>query len=603
MKTNFHFALFLSLGIIFSGKASAQAWSDYIFEEKGDTVVVRGSTNMLAPYADALNTIAHAVLGDTLANGDRTNPNRVYETMPGETYISDATLELDSTVLNLVITAPLPEDGQTPPIHIRAKKPNGMKDKTYIQSVGNIYVENQYYCGVFTDDTYESEFSRAASVGSRVIINNCIFDMTRWVICIPLAKYVTYKFTNCKFINIGHEATLEKGIVVETREYPPDTIWFENNTCINSGGFILSLYNSAPTFAYFNHNTIVNCAQGPFMFHSAGEVIVENNLIVNAGIIPDYPGFYTLFDDDDHLPKGIINVDTVELEWKNNYWDALYPFAEADRKILVDRNNVWWDPRFEAMLADSMPPIYPDSMDLTWASQMIWMNDRTKSMFDDNAAYPYYTEGSLLNIEPDFNNNKDLVYEWIKFIVSNTRPGAPSTGLQMPHWRTNDVLELYKIDWPMLADLSYSNAMLKSGGLNHFPMGDLNWFPDEKEEWESTNESEILIAAMKSKIICDDCHPNSIPNKSEELNTHIEVFPNPISDLATLRFDINRPSNMELIVYNILGEKVHTINIGYCSAGLHEVPLLLRNLKPGMYMIQLNMEDDNAGLISKIIIQ
>ena len=35
-----------------------------------------------------------------MQDGSRTNPNRVYETVPGEYYISDATLELDTRVPN-----------------------------------------------------------------------------------------------------------------------------------------------------------------------------------------------------------------------------------------------------------------------------------------------------------------------------------------------------------------------------------------------------------------------------------------------------------------------------------------------------------------------
>jgi len=610
MKPNFHFALFLSLGIIFYGKASAQTWSDYIFEEKGDTVVVRGSSNMLAPYADALNTIAHAVLGDTLANGDRTNPNRVYETMPGETYIYGSTFEIGSMVPNLRIVCPPISDGTIKPLHIRTMDPYLIFfDKTFFKTEGSLYMQNQYFLLAMKDYTVDSELVRAEGVGSRYEYNNCIFELTRFCLFFSLAHHQTYKFTNCMFLNIGNEPSLTNGLAFNTT-IPVDTLWFENNTILNHGGLSAAWIDSpvAPNFCYYNHNTIVNGIHNPFLYFSQAEMIVTNNLIINTGIVPDYPGFLEVHQDEDSLPKGIINVDTVEQAWINDLWpDSGYPFKESDRKIFVDRNNVWWDPRFTDMF-DSLPafPPYPQFIDrpwLEWLDQKILMNTRTKAMFADDAAYPYFTEGKWYNIEPDFTNNKDLVEEWAQFIVGNIPiyTAASSKGVYMPWWKTNRPLNLTTFDWPPLADLSYSNAILKNGGLNNYPVGDLNWFPAEKEEWIKTNESDTLIASLKSGVlpeVCIDCF--DFIKKTEGFKNSIEVYPNPFSDRTTLRFDIQNSSNMELIVFNIIGEKVRTLDLGYFATGFHEVSLSKCELKPGIYIIHLNMDSDK--MISKIII-
>ena len=66
------------------------SWESVIKEEKGDTVVVKGyyETNLF-------NTLLWAVKADTNADGSRANPNRIYETIPGEYYIRLSSERLD----------------------------------------------------------------------------------------------------------------------------------------------------------------------------------------------------------------------------------------------------------------------------------------------------------------------------------------------------------------------------------------------------------------------------------------------------------------------------------------------------------------------------
>jgi hypothetical protein len=393
-------------------------------------------------HAAFFNTLLTAVKGDTTATGERVNPNRVYETIPGETYISDVTLELDATVPLLKIIAPEAPEGVKPPIHIRSNKADNTFDKTFFQSPGSTYMKNQYFLHATINETYDREFMRCQGVGSHHEYDNCVFELTNWTHHIPQALRQTFKYTNCKFINVGNEPTLEKGCVLETRTATPDTVWMENCTFLNGGILVLSLENSGINFFYANHNTIVNSQQPPFCFSSAAEMVVTNNLFVNVGMVPDYPGFYPLFDDDDMLAKGIINTDTIDDVWISNWWldadgNSFYPVVENERKVLFDNNSAWWDPRLDDMVKNKMQPIPADIGNFSWMSQMILYNDRTKAMFDDDAAYPYFNLGENLNIQPDFAKNEDLVDQWVDYVITNCTPGAPNGGNQMPKWRTN----------------------------------------------------------------------------------------------------------------------------------------------------------------------
>ena len=599
MKRRFTSILAVCIGAFICINSFAQglyppSWDAVIAEEKGDTVVVKG-------YYETswFNTLLWAVKADTNTDGSRKNPNRIYETQPGEYYISDATLELDTRVSLLHITAPSPPPGVMPPVHVRAQPPEGLFDKTFFLVYGDTYMENQYFLHVTINDTYEErEFMRTHGVDSRHEYHNCVFELTAWTHVEPEVKLQTHKFIDCKFINVGHEATLEKGCVLETQDRPTDTIWMENCTFLNGGVLFMARWNTGPLYVYFNHNTIVNVSQPPFSFHTPAEMIVTNNLFINAGMVADYPDFYKTFgEDEDKLPQGIINVDTMERSWISQWYldadlNSFYPFMEndstvkeSDRKVLFDKNSVWWDPRFIDMVENVLPdqkPIPPEIGDYEWASQYILMNERTQAMFDDDVSYPYLNEGANLNIEPDFADNKDLVPEWISYVVTNSTPGAPNGGDLMPQWRTNTVTNLWMPDWPMFADLSYTKTELLTAGLYGHPLGDLNWFPSEKSAWEAREESEKLWAALKSGEI-----PTSI-EKFEIHKTQLSVYPNPFTNTTNVEFVLKGGANVELNVYNLVGQKVMSVALGHRTSGKHNITLNKGDLNSGMYILQID---------------
>lgn len=592
MKPRIYFTLITVLALFLSNSIFAQSWESVVQEEKGDTLVVKGYLATKGIF----NTLYIAIMGDTASDGSRKNPNRVYETVPDEVYITDVTAEFDATVPDVRIVAPnWRGKGIRPPLHIRTVKVDGRFDKTFFQTPGNLYCSNQYFLLALTDDNLDREFARSQGTDGRFEYDNCIFELTNWVMHFPRAKHQTFKFTNNLFINVGNEPTLEKGLVFDSWNVP-DTLWFENNTFLNGGGLSIGRPNVAPSFAYYNHNTIINCAMPPFLYNTQAEMVVANNLMVNVGLIADYPNFYTFYEDPDQLPKGIINTDTVEAAWISTHWPDGYPVAsEADRKILVDRNNAWWDSRFQTMLSN-MPK--SDTMDVTWRSQMIRMNSRTTEMFADDAAYPYFTEGTWYNVEPDFTRNKDLVDEWSQFIITNSTPGAPGGGNKCPWWRTNMTKNIITPDWPPLAVLDYHDTTLKRGALNEYPLGDLNWFGPYKEEWLKTNESKVLIAALKAGEVPVSTQIVGLNKITVDKVKNLEVYPNPTSGSATVKFNIAKSSNMDLFIYNLLGEMVYIKELGHRPSGTNVISLESHDLNPGMYIITLR--NDSNDLVGSI---
>ncbi|MHA2113779.1 MAG: T9SS type A sorting domain-containing protein [Candidatus Hodarchaeales archaeon] len=48
------------------------------------------------------------------------------------------------------------------------------------------------------------------------------------------------------------------------------------------------------------------------------------------------------------------------------------------------------------------------------------------------------------------------------------------------------------------------------------------------------------------------------------------VYPNPFNSSAVIRYSIDRPSEISISVYNIVGEEVESIVNGYFGAGKYE---------------------------------
>ncbi len=596
----------LFMGLVgLSGSLLAQApipgsWADVILEERGDTVVVKPSS--VAP--GYLNTLFFAIMGDTTDTGERQSLNRVYDTVRGASYIYDAESIIDATVPEVRIWSPPGTD--IPALHFKTLNPEGkFKKAFYKMGGGDFYMENQYIEQWLIDDTRDRNWFRKVVDSCRIEFKNCIIEQSNWAWITFVGTGSTIKVTDCLVMNLGAEANMEKGNIYDG-SVPLDTMWFENNTMLNCGNFMIHRPNAGPNFLYFNHNTLVNHINNPFLFSSQAEHIVTNNIFMNTGIVPDYPGFYPFYEDEDKLPKGVINVDTLESAWIDNHWNGTYPLAsDADRKILVDRNSVSWDARFKDMFDNNLAA-FPDTITDVWASQKMTMNTRSQAMFDDDAAYPYFNEGHWYEKEPDFANNKDVIVEWVDFIVTNAIPGKPNGGTAQAktHWRTNMETNLVTPDWPILPDLSYTNGELASGAVNDYPLGDLNWFPSEKLSWEATNESEVLIAALKSGQLPDG--PVGIDNKEmvrESIAPQVSAYPNPFSNTTTVRYEIASGTNVQLIVYNVLGERVRVMELGYQSTGTHEATLDRGDLNAGMYILQINTDYNNAGLTTKFSIK
>ncbi|MCF8302145.1 MAG: T9SS type A sorting domain-containing protein [Bacteroidales bacterium] len=89
------------------------------------------------------------------------------------------------------------------------------------------------------------------------------------------------------------------------------------------------------------------------------------------------------------------------------------------------------------------------------------------------------------------------------------------------------------------------------------------------------------------------------PRETTGTNTHVMLqpnYPNPFSNKTTIAFSLPRSSNVELVIFNDLGQKVKTLTNKFYQQGTHKLSWTRRNdngetLPPGMYIYSLKVDD------------
>lgn len=75
--------------------------------------------------------------------------------------------------------------------------------------------------------------------------------------------------------------------------------------------------------------------------------------------------------------------------------------------------------------------------------------------------------------------------------------------------------------------------------------------------------------------------------------------PNPFNPKTEIKFELPNKSNVELDIYNMLGEKILNLARGFMNAGEHEVSFNACSLSSGVYLYKLTTE--NNTLVKKMV--
>lgn len=612
--------LIITVVLSYSSAFAQMGYDPFVSEVRGDTLLVKDYTEMESQP----NSLVNVIQSDTT----EVPTGRVYELKRDGWY----------PLLNPVTNngRPMTIAGQANKSIVQTKDANidgypavisGMFVDADQKANGNIRysddttIKNVAISQTNTGGNLGWTFFVATAADKHLTLDGVMMESTKWVFAQSnpsTGSSLTVK--NGYFVNMSGQPCRRNGGVWDNVNNNTVLMHVENTTHIMGSGMIYKMRGYPINRAIFNHNTFVNMSGQVFATMGyQSDFTVSNNLFVNSNVQAYVPGLDYGETDQDRLPHGIINVDSVryidtdgierlaiDSTWiRETLGIEPTEFGPNNRHVLVTNNGVFWDDKLATIstqLNDAGITCPADEGgsscvegNNTWVPQTITMNSRSKSMFDDDEAYPYLQNNDWIEGgAPSFTDPAGLMTDALDDLIAWSVAAASVPSDPMAHWRATDNpweagQGFVFSDFPVLADLSYSNSQYLTASSDGQPIGDLNWFPAEKTSFDQNRDQHY--AKLRTALETG----NAVGVNSERVDSDIPVsiklnqnYPNPFNPSTTISFNLPTSMEISLKVYDLLGREVATlINNEQHTAGLNNVTFDASNLASGMYIYEL----------------
>jgi hypothetical protein len=526
---------------------------------------------MLIPPWNGSNYLNDVIVGDTTATGDRVDPDRVYLLHRNGVYFVNTPIRNTNWILRVKA-----QDGagRRPVIFLVKNTTTGNNPAAFLQVAGNIWLRNLIISGILEADTSSFSLMQGQLIGTNqagkdIEIDSCILTNSNGNHIRTDQAARVIKVTNTIFANMGYlgRSNLGAGKAIDVRAVSCDTLLLVNNTFVNFQDRIIRHFNSTAAINnfIFDHNTIINgmSYHGTIVLGIVGEKVkITNNLFIDP---------FALGNDTDYVRQAEFN-ESGELD----------PFGNRRMNWIFSVNNDvtnWQISNNYYSISDSGQAFYNrhaaagvtgEGSPLTW---------HINSKLGADSVNAFKKESTPLNKIPLLMT---AMMDWYRRPINEGGAGKTKA-------TTNFNRLLYDYDrkgWQYLSDTmdcAYSTSLsaytASQGG---FPLGDLNWFPTKKQEWQ------IWVTDVKE--------PDYTPN-TFSLNQN---YPNPFNPTTKISFNLAVDGKTSLSVYNVLGQKVATLVDKELAAGSHEVNFDASLLSTGVYFYKL--ESGNNLEIKKMML-
>lgn len=591
-------------------------FSNALFAQEKDTVYVLGFYESGGVAPDNYGTLNDAV---DKARNDGTINNTVFKLTPYEVYVLTKSIFIGIGE-SLEIVAPEPGTTQAtapPQIVWDESVPAPDADDYIIQTYGDIVLKNIWvryadFLGVqrsssitFIDtvaqgtDTEKGEFE------------GCLFDYcpigteAGGAITVD-ADHFTGIFKDCYFRNLSDNHFQYYGRAVsfpyQSTGYHYDKLLFENCTFSNLSRIVMQEGNEYGDEVLINHCTLINSIE--WVYQSAGwlnKSSITNSIFINPylmgyrpiDVCPDSLNGEKLDNGDimdlfeagacDEPGGGFINgitevdsfgftVDFTDydrgLYIANNvymYQDWMldwYENAPAAKELV--RNRLSSEVRLPSPMLNETEIGFIDSTDVDGNKVFATMNVDWETI---------YTDDPQFMVEP-------TNYDTLKLFIE----GKWYTGLDID-WSYNPNSG-FRQQWPLPENLAYTNAAYKTAAMGGFPLGDLNWFPDQKAAWEAQRDEEWQV--INNWLTIGD--PSGIREiKGNYPSEYVlkQNYPNPFNPTTIIEYSIPVSGEVSLKIYNSIGQEVATLFEGKQTAGKYHAVFDGSELASGIYMYRL----------------
>ena len=227
-----------------------------------------------------VGTLNNTINGDTLANGQRVDPNTIYELARGGYYITIGTIS--NSGYHLKIRAE--EGGGKRPI-IRPGVVGGGVSTIPFQAKGDLTLDGVYVTNLDEQGALLLQIIRLSTDFINLTILNSHLDRSGQSAIRCDNKITSITIKNSIVSNIGTMQSPDNGRVVDGRGQPIDNLVMENNTFYNITHRVYRPDNGVVKYLWFNHNTTINMAHWGISLGPVVEAHVRNNIFVNCGFL------------------------------------------------------------------------------------------------------------------------------------------------------------------------------------------------------------------------------------------------------------------------------------------------------------------------------
>ena len=635
-----------------------------------DTIFIPGGTLSGAQNAGLMETLIN---GDTTLTGTRIDPNRVYALYEGEVYYQLAPIIVNNPSGILTIAGVPNADtnytkttgltqGKTKPI-ILIKPTNGVDVYTpdlgangcTNEVIGSLKFENIEYTTMQTDSTQNEELfslGTANSLPQSLTIDNCLFEFSNVDIfdCTQNDGNNTiggwpngakFRLTNSYFRNMFYPGQWWGGRVLQCKE-PIDTLWVENCT-ITNGGLTFLQQKEVTTFAYFNHNTIVNNYKYWLIGGYYINFIVTNNIFMNQNWVGEDTNVIDNGEDPSQQFQSTIFLDTISAELGvrgqsqymigDSVFNSLVSFP--NRKVYISNNINYYDPLLITGYYTSStytipctgttgsplaPPSYigwsyPNSPYAVENIPCEWMNTRTRSFFQTYAPPNggFIEENTLTvnpeTVTPDIANASVVTAMAVwnqnmwgdprfptkgnilssKYIYGDYSPKTvPGLVNGVPSDTISGEGTGVQVGITKFSDLTENFSQTANiSKLDRLPIGSLIWNDALLANFNSAADLNAVnrgyIAAGGNSFVTGIKEVVNLPQKY----SLSQNYPNPFNPGTNISFSLGKPSNVKLAVYNILGQKIAVLVNNYMQAGSYTYQFNAAKLASGVYIYRI----------------
>lgn len=284
----------------------------------------------------------------------------------------------------------------------------------------------------------------------------------------------------------------------------------------------------------------------------------------------------------------------VDLDGSN---EALVVEGDQPFNLILDagRENMYWLGDGNPVTADK---IRTSNLDGSEASILLPGRDEPNRLtLDAEAGYLFWTEGNfsfgsvIRRADVDGTNVTDVVTEQVGGSIAIHSEASKIYWSDRRIKRANldgsEVEELHSAAFTV-----YSLTLDPAGGKMY-------WVTEERIERANLDGSgvEVLVTdlARPENLIVYNSTATSIDDEVPVADGGYRLetaFPNPFRDRAIISLSVDRPQNVDVHLYNALGQRVSTLYSGSVAAGVRvELDLHAADKPGGMYFYRVSGED------------